>query len=456
MSDRILFTPTLAGVKIRLQSSTMEGGDHIATYAPPLSRKPDGGIVFAKLGRKATRIKLTGYIADDSAPFGSSAYQEFIYLQNAISVSGNRRAAERKNTPVLYQNEQGQVFSVFVESFAYSQKRQSIGIIDVDIGMVVIGDQQFTPSPNRTAAAAAAADTYFYERTPAPAVQSRLPDNVELAEAAADTAAQKFIAPEFTPPPTIGAFTEQIYNLRFPRAGPAYTTDKSDALTLSSILERVNKLRRIAIDLKTLKDDPVGALRSIIGNASDLTGLNIGGDLLPDDLPFTFDELLTIRAMWAAANYDPPRARELFVATNNANQTAAAPDDPNPVAQHLYKRDEYRKTTLRRIATAGKVLADIRGEFSDREDAEAEREITNAMLAAQAPELPVATARLRAASDAAYAELIPRLASVQTFDAENALPALYAAYRFTGDRENAAELARGNIVHLTCNPPFYA
>ena len=134
----------------------------------------------------------------------------------------------------------------------------------------------------------------------------------------------------------------------------------------------------------------------------------------------------------------------------------AAPDDPNPVAQHLYQRDEYRKSTLRRIAAAGKVLADIRGEFASREDAEAEREITNGMLAAIAPDLPVATAKLRAASESAFAESIPRLASIQEFSADSNLPAIYAAYRFTGSTEAAATLARGNIVHLTCNPPFYA
>ena len=170
---RNFLRPELAGVPIHLQEATVDTGDHIASYSLPLTQHPgEGGVIHAKLARKPTRIKLSGYIADNLVP--GSAYEQAIRLQQITNGQG-----KRNTDTVEYRSEQGQKYSVFVAAFGFIQKRQSIGIIDVTAELVVVGDQGIEIKTDTTQAALAAADKYFYERPPAPQVNFRLPTTVQ-------------------------------------------------------------------------------------------------------------------------------------------------------------------------------------------------------------------------------------------------------------------------------------
>ena len=427
---KILHTPTLGGVAIRKTRSSSESGSNVAHYSLPLAFD-SGSNHYIKLGSKADKITLRGYLLDGA----TTAREQGEKLRLATEFE-NGKTPPRRHSPMTYTDEFARAYKVQVISLSLSADKEKIGRIDIEAVMYVV-----------TTAAPIVADTGYVvvnaalpvlagafapqDVTPPPP----LPPRMDAAEKEKDSTALRLVAPAWKPPPTPAKLKAAADN-----------GDPSLFARLRQLGERLQAVRRFINEARNAHAfNPLG----FVGEALDAAGI------LPADAPFTFTEILAMRTLFAADGDDPKIARETFAAIFAASAMSPPPDDTNPVAVNLYQRDERRKADLRAAALVGKVLADGRGEFQNRANAESERQITNAMFAAAAAENPELTAALRAASETAFAEVIPRLASVQQFAAASRLPSIIASYRFTGNDAAAAVIARGNINNLACSPPFY-
>ena len=446
MAERLL-TPRLAGIPINLESSRREDGDHIATYSPPLSRREDGGVQVTKLGKKPTRITLNGYLADSTAKHGS-AYADLSALGYLITAvrAGARAPTGRLQDPVQYNDEHGTEFKVVIETIASSQARRAIGIIDVTVTMIV--HHSLTPLPRNSAAAAETdAIKFLFAGTPPPEREVILPPAIADRQRTADTLAQNNFAGAWEPPQSPAEFNRMLIAAR-----GGLSTAAASGQDSPSLFQRLQKIKRQVVRLRQLAEE---IKANPLAFASDFAAGFADQFISGSDLPFSFAELMSLRTLFELSDIFPALRRNKYAAL----YTGHAPDlnpPAHPVDRHFWELDEYRKRLVRRAALGGKVIADGQGEFSSRQDAEKEREITNGMLTAEAADNLIEVAALRAASESAFAASIPRLASVQQYDSDTPLPSIVAAFRFTGNLDAAEKIAGSNVIRLVSYPPFYA
>ena len=452
MTERLL-TPVLAGIPIHLESSRREDGDHIAVYSPPLSRRNDAGTQLRKLGKKPTRITLNGYLSDNTAKHGS-AYDDYTALHSLISLkyvvandhTGFTGYSGRRQAAVQFVDEHGGAFAVMIETIAANQARRAIGIIDVAVTMIVHQDSKPLARDSRTAAETDAVK-FLFAGTPPPEREVILPPAIAARQREADTLAENNFAGAWKPPQSPAEFNRMLIAAR-----GGLSTAAASGQDSPSLFQRLLKIKRQVVRLRQLAEEiKANPLAFASEFASGFADQFISGS----DLPFSFAELISLRTLFELSDIFPALRRNKYAALYTGHKPDFNPP-VHPVDRHFWELDEYRKRLVRRAALGGKVIADGQGEFSSRQDAEAEREITNGMLTAEAADNLIEVAALRAASESAFAASIPRLASIQEYDSDTPLPSVVASFRFTGNLDAAERIAGSNVIRLVSYPPFYA
>ena len=449
MTERLL-TPTLAGIRIHLESSRREDGDHLAIYSPPLSRRGDAGVQVIKLGKKATKITLNGYLADSTAKSGS-AYDDYATLKSLLSIedvstTDFRAYSGRRQAPVLFVDEHGGAFPVMLDAIQSDQPRRSVGIINVTVTMIV---HQSTPPRIRDSRTAAETDAikFLFAGTPPPEREVILPPAIADRQRTADNLAQNNFAGAWEPPQTPAEFNRMLIAAR-----GGLSTAAASGQDSPSLFQRLQKIKRQVVRLRQLAEE---IKANPLAFASDFAAGFADQFISGSDLPFSFAELISLRTLFELSDIFPALRRNKYAALYTGHPPDLNPP-AHPVDRHFWELDEYRKRLVRRAALGGKVIADGQGEFSSRQDAEAEREITNGMLAAEAADNLTEVAALRAASESAFAASIPRLASIQEYDSDTPLPSVVASFRFTGNLDAAERIAGSSVIRLVSYPPFYA
>ena len=233
-------------------------------------------------------------------------------------------------------------------------------------------------------------------------------------------------------------------------------------ITLRHIRAAADSLRTTATDRRLLRE-----IADILANAraapadndeqkpAALLPLLATNPPLTENSPLQPAEIFIFRSYLSAHQNTPQEARNNAVSVWEANPPIPAADTDNALTTVLKAVENQLRRAARKAAMVGKVIADGRGDFQNRQIAENERAATNAMLDFFAGTQPVITSRLRAISENKFAQVIPRLAEVRVVDSPVPLPALIVAHRWFGDTDKADEIAAQHPVPLACQSPFY-